>query len=80
MQVACRETDLAKLEDPALSSEEVYQKLLPLPGIKPGPLDCGLQQSCGVTEVPCYDQHMYVCVKFIHGDLVLKQVHYCIHQ
>ncbi len=37
MQVVTGEADIDGLEAPALSSEEVYQRLLPLPGLKSGP-------------------------------------------
>ena len=37
MQVVTGEADIDGLEAPALSSEEVYQKLLPLPGLESGP-------------------------------------------
>lgn len=38
MQVVTGEADIDGLEAPSLSSEEVYQRLLPLPGLNPDPL------------------------------------------
>ena len=37
MQVLTGEADIDALEAPGLSSEEVYQRLLPLPGLNPDP-------------------------------------------
>ena len=37
MQVLTGEADIDGLEAPGLSSEEVYQRLLPLPGLNPDP-------------------------------------------
>ncbi len=35
MQVLTGEADIEGLEAPGLSSDEVYQRLLPLPGVNP---------------------------------------------
>ena len=72
MQVVTGEADIDGLEAPSLSSEEVYQRLLPLPGVNPNPSTVVIRQEavcifvsmthqkCAVQQPGCRgkSQHM----------------------
>ncbi|DBA94148.1 TPA: hypothetical protein ACH3X1_001786 [Trebouxia sp. C0004] len=53
MQVVTGEADIDGLEAPALSSEELYQRLLPLPGVGPFTAANMLQLLGHYSRIPC---------------------------